>query len=166
MWLIDGLRWGLMKSLVQPPAAFGTQPQKYSLALQAKGLKPGVRTLVKAAPQLAFTPEQLVIADSCNDATVYAIRSGGQDVLAGQHLPAAIFSAASAGMTLSMPTTMPGQEIVVEVSRPSGGDFTASMIGSVGGPPHKEPLVEVAEEAIKEIEVREAEEAKRAGGST
>jgi len=125
-------------------------------------LQPGVRTKLKAMPQMSFKMEKLVIPDEYKDASVYGMTVGGQqELVSAQPLPGAMFSPSAFGTQLQVRPAHPGMEIELEVSRPEGGPFNAAFIGTQWEDPEPEipALVEEAAKAQALVELAEKEKA-------
>lgn len=132
------------------------QGQRFMLAVHNGSLQPGVPTRVAVMPQIQFSPERLLIFGWALDGTVHAIEAGGVSLLAGAQ-PASMFSPITTAMAVNLrgPSVSPGQEIALVVSRPGGGTFSGSFIGTATEPPPPEPLEEEAKKAVKEMAKKE-----------
>lgn len=139
--------------------------RQYLINFPKTTLRPGVRTVLRARPQMPFRGEKLIVAQGAEDALIHGLVVGSRQQFASLgDMPAAIF--ATGGAACPMDVCNVAQAIELEVSRPNGGDFSAVILGVAltdgGGPeapfdvpqPQPDRLVEVAQAAIKEEEER------------
>ena len=139
--------------------------RKVMLGFQAhRALMIGEQMRMTARPQTLFRGERFVIPDEFKDASIHSICVGNREQLQpGSPLPAGVFLASAGGMKIDIDSASVAQDIVITVSRPSGGDFNAVLVGSTSGEPFfsspmfeelldEEPLVDEAAAALKDID--------------
>ncbi len=137
------------------------QVRRHPLSFSTKGLAPGEKRRIITRPQLIFRGEELQIPAVFADATVHEMYVGNRMQLLNGAISARFFIPGAKRVPLSMDTASVAQDIMLEVSRPNGGDFDALLMGTAAsdGPmpatpewDDEEPLVEEAVMAVREAE--------------
>jgi hypothetical protein len=139
----------------------GPQVRQSQIGFQQRGMAPGATYHIQVVAQAPFKADRLVVPDEYADALIHSIIVGNREQLMGTALPAAAFGPRSTAGKIQMDTALPAQAIVLVVSRPAGGDFTAMLMGATtaeGGvmgdpmPESIDPLVEEAQKALQEAD--------------